>query len=185
MTYQPENLYLGGLFIGGLGVLLLLVLLVLSYKGRTRVGQWGTGGEATAPWQTALPSWLSVAVPAIVIFVVGGPLVLLVPLLIVVARRRPQVLPWIALAGMGVAGIVSAANAGTGAQSGAGAFSPWAQAAAVLSIAAVLTPIVLGSRRDQAGVLSDVKDGRANGAVPSPTNGAVPTPQASSTASDL
>jgi hypothetical protein len=49
----------------------------------------------------------------------------------------------------------------------------------------VLTPIVLGSRRDQAGVLSDVKDGRANGAVPSPTNGAVPTPQASSTASDL
>ena len=34
MTYQPEDLYLGGLFVGGLGVLLLLVLLVLSYTGR-------------------------------------------------------------------------------------------------------------------------------------------------------
>ena len=185
MTYQPENLYLSGLFVGGLGVLLLLVLLVLSYKGKTRVGQWGTGSEATAAWQTALPAWLSVAVPAIVIFIVGGPLVLLVPVLIVVARRWPHALPWIALAGMGVAGVVSAANPGTGAQSGAGAFSPWAQAAAVLSIAAVLTPIILGSRRDQGtGVPPDVEDGRANGAVPGPTNGAVPA-RASSTVADL
>ena len=169
MTYQPENLYLGGLFVGGLGVLLLLVLLVLSYKGKTRVGQWGTGSEAAAAWQTALPTWLSVAVPAIVIFIVGGPLVLLVPLLIVVARRWPRALPWIALAGMGVAGLVSAANPGSGAQSGAGAFSPWAQAAAVLSIAAVLTPIILGNRREHgADVPPDVEDGHTNGAGSAP-----------------
>ena len=174
MTYQPETLYLGGLFVGGFGVLLLLMLLVLSYTGRTRVGQWGTGSEATTPWRTALPTWLSVAVPAIVVFIVGGPLVLLVPLLILVARRWPQALPWVALAGMGVVGFVSATNAGTGAQSGTGAFSPWAQAAAVLSIAAVLTPTIAATRREQSGARSDLENGRTDQAAPSPTIGPMP-----------
>ena len=162
MTYRPESLYLGGLLVGALGVLLLLVLLALSFKGTSRLGRWGVDSEPAVPWLGAIPVWIQIAAPAIVIFIVGGPVVLTVPVFVVLARRWPRVLPWIALAGMSVAGIASAWHVGTGAQSGIGAFGRWAQLAALVSVAAVLIPVPSRASRD--GVLH-----QGNGEVPEPT----------------
>ena len=142
MTYQPEGLYLGGLLIGVIGVLLLLILLVLSYRRSSRFAHWAEQTEGVSSWSRRIPTGLLVAGSAAVLFLVGGPAVLLLPILLLVARFRPRALPWVALSGMVVAGIVSAVDVGNGAQSGVGAFGPWAQLAALLSIAAVLTPLV-------------------------------------------
>ena len=177
MSYQPESVYLGGLIIGALGVLLLLVLLALSFKTTRRLGRWGSDNEAANPWQGTIPAWILIAVPAIVIFIVGGPLVLMVPVLVVVARRWPRALPWIALAGMLAAGIVSAWNVGTGAQSGIGAFSRWAQLAALVSVAAVLTPVrsrvrdASGSEEHPEGTSGNGEFASGNGEHPEGTSG--------------
>ena len=147
MTYQPEGLYLGGLLIGALGVLLLLILLVLSYRKSSRFAHWAEKTEGVASWNRRIPTGLLVVGSAVVIFLVGGPAVLLLPILLLVARFRSRALPWVALSGMVVAGILSASNIGNGAQTGVGAFGPWAQVAALLSIAAVLTPFIGKPRR--------------------------------------
>ena len=171
LTFQPEALYLAGLFVGGLGILLLILLLVLCLRRVTRFGVWGTETAEAPRWTGAIPSWLLIVACALVIFSVGGPVVLAVPILVVVARFWPRRLPWIALTGMVAAGLVSAWHIGNGAQSGIGAYGAWAQLAALLSIGAVLASIVFDEpHRDklnqpERGELSDVLE------EPNSTNG--------------
>ena len=89
-----------------------------------------------------MPLWLSIGLSAIVLFVVGGPIVLVVPLLVFVGSRHASWLPWVALIGMTVAGTIAAIHPGSGALSHNGAFSAPAQVFALIALAAVLVPIV-------------------------------------------
>jgi len=147
MTFAPETPYLIGLAVGALGVLLLLVLGALSLRRRSRLAHWREETAAAGPWSRAIPAWLAIGLVAVMIFLIGGPLVLGVPVLVLVGRRWPRSLPWIALVGMAIVGVVSAVHPGNGAQSQTGSFSVWAQAATVLSVAAVFTPVLSASRR--------------------------------------
>jgi arabinofuranan 3-O-arabinosyltransferase len=180
LTFQPETIYLGALFVSGLGVLLLILLLVLCLTRVTRFGAWGSETAEAPPWTGVIPNWLLVVACALVILSVGGPVVLAVPILVIVARLRPRLLPWIALTGMIAAGFVSAWHIGNGAQSGIGAYGPWAQLAALLSIAAVLTSLVFD--RPHGHEISQ-REG-CELAEPSPTSGgtslAVDSPEMSS-----
>jgi arabinofuranan 3-O-arabinosyltransferase len=159
LKFQPESLYLGGLIIGALGVLLLGLLLLFGLRRASRVGRWGAEDPAVVAWNKTVPSWALIVLSAIVIFTIGGPIVLVVVPLVVVARRWPQALPWVAVTGMVVVGVLSAVNPGNGALSHNGSFGPWAQAAAVISLAAVLMPVRPHLQRRPRGTTLDESDG--------------------------
>ena len=137
LTFGPERTYLVGLAVGALGVLVLL-LLAFGVIGRHRREDL----DPAPPWTTQVPLWLSIGLAAVVLFVVGGPVVLAVPVLVFVGSRRPAWLPWVALVAMAAAGVVAAAHPGNGALSGDGSFSALAQVCALVALAAVLVPIV-------------------------------------------
>ncbi len=144
MTFAPERTYLVGLVIGALGVILLL-LIAFGLIGKRR----GIGLASSPPWNRQLPFWLSIGLVAAVLFVIGGPLVLAVPVLVFIGTRRPNWLPWVAFVGMTAAGLVAALNQGNGALTGVGAFSAPAQVCALIALAAVLVPVA--DRRSDAG----------------------------------
>ena len=56
-------------------------------------------------------------------------------------------MPWLAFAAMCVAGALAMTSLAHGPQTGAGAFGWPAQAAALIALAAALTPIARGTRR--------------------------------------
>jgi arabinofuranan 3-O-arabinosyltransferase len=141
LKFKPENLYLGGLIVGALGVLILGLLMVFGFRRASRVGGWGAKDPAVLAWNKTIPSWALLVLSALVIFTIGGPIALVVVPLFVVARRWPQALPWVAVTGMVAVGVLSAVNPGNGALSHLGSFGPWAQTAAVISVAAVLIPV--------------------------------------------
>ncbi len=83
--------------------------------------------------------WLGAAAVLVLIFVAGGPVALVVPALAYLAWRRPHWLSAVALAGMGVSGLlVAMAAQPTG--GGLGAFGAPAQACALVGLAAALMP---------------------------------------------
>jgi arabinofuranan 3-O-arabinosyltransferase len=144
MTFGPERTYLLGLAVGALGVILLL-LIAFGVIGKRR----GVGLESSPPWNQQWPFWLSIGLVAGVVFVIGGPLVLAVPVLVFIGRWRPTWLPWVAFVGMTAAGVVAALTPGNGALIGVGAFSTPAQVCALIALSAVLVPIA--HWRSQAG----------------------------------
>jgi arabinofuranan 3-O-arabinosyltransferase len=83
--------------------------------------------------------WAGLLAVAVLIVLVGGPVVLAVPVLAVVAAVRPRLLPVISLAAMLTAGLIAAAALDPAA-SGSGAFGPNAQACALVALAAALCP---------------------------------------------
>ncbi len=89
-------------------------------------------------WATA-QRWAGPLALGVLVFLVGGPVVLVVPLLVVVAALRPRWLPVIAFAAMLAAGLI-AATAASPASTGSGAFGPAAQACALTALAAALMP---------------------------------------------
>jgi arabinofuranan 3-O-arabinosyltransferase len=137
LTFGPEKTYLYGLAAGALGVILLL-LIAFGVLGRRR----GDRLEPAPPWKKRVPFWLSIGLAGGVIFVIGGPLVLAVPVLVFIGTRRRAWLPAIALIAMTAAGVIAAYHPGSGALSGLGAFSAPAQACALIALAAVLVPIM-------------------------------------------
>jgi arabinofuranan 3-O-arabinosyltransferase len=75
------------------------------------------------------------------VYLIGGPVALAVPVLAVVARRWPSWLPVIAFCAMLLAGLV-AASATQPTAPGSGAFSGAAQACALIALAAALLPVI-------------------------------------------
>jgi arabinofuranan 3-O-arabinosyltransferase len=78
------------------------------------------------------------ALPAVVIWLVGGPVMIAVPVLAHVGYRRPGWLPWVAFGAMLLTGVVSVS--GHPATMGSGTFSGLAQACALVALAAALIP---------------------------------------------
>ena len=136
MTFGPERTYLLGLTVGVLAMILLL-LIAFGVIGKRR----GAGLGPSPPWNKQLPLWLSIGLVSGAVFVIGGPIVVIVPILLFVGSRRPTWLPWVAVVGMTAAGVVAALNPGDGALSHIGAFSAPAQVCALIALTAVLVPI--------------------------------------------
>jgi arabinofuranan 3-O-arabinosyltransferase len=89
--------------------------------------------------------WAGPVAVGLLILLVGGPVVLAVPLIAIVAALRPRWLPVISLAAMIVAGLI-AASAGVSGAANSGAFGPGAQACALVALAAALYPQATASR---------------------------------------
>jgi hypothetical protein len=89
--------------------------------------------------------WVGPVAVGLLILLVGGPVVLAVPLIAIVAALRPRWLPVISLAAMIVAGLI-AASAGAPGAADSGAFGPGAQACALVALAAALYPQTVASR---------------------------------------
>ena len=79
------------------------------------------------------------------ILLIGGPVVLALPVVAVVAALRPRWLPVVSLVAMLAAGLI-AATAAAPATLGGGAFGPAAQACALLALAAALYPASASTR---------------------------------------
>jgi arabinofuranan 3-O-arabinosyltransferase len=94
--------------------------------------------RAGRPFAAILP-WARPLAVAGLIILVGGPLVLAVPVLAVIAALRPRWLPAVSLAAMLAAGLI-AATAAAPAAVGSGAFGPAGQACALVALAAALYP---------------------------------------------
>ncbi|HTZ26212.1 MAG TPA: alpha-(1-_3)-arabinofuranosyltransferase family protein [Streptosporangiaceae bacterium] len=105
-------------------------------------------GTGQRPWAaTAQPGrisrlllrWAGPATVAVLVLVVGGPVVLVLPVVALVAALRPRSLPLLSLVAMLAAGLI-AATAAAPATLGGGAFGPAGQACALLALAAALYP---------------------------------------------
>jgi arabinofuranan 3-O-arabinosyltransferase len=88
---------------------------------------------------SSVTRWFGPALVAILILAIGGPVVVAVPLLALVAVLRPRWLPAISLVAMVAAGVI-ASSASSPAALGSGAFGPSAQACALIALAAALYP---------------------------------------------
>ncbi len=84
--------------------------------------------------------WVAVAGAALVLAVSGGPLAVVVPFVILLGRWRPRWVPWLAFAAMCIAGVLVITGLSRGPEPGFGAFAWPAQAAALIALAAALTP---------------------------------------------
>jgi arabinofuranan 3-O-arabinosyltransferase len=142
--WQPlEILALLALAAGGLGVVRIRRERARRPRGRPAPAEPPAGARVPARSRPRGPARLRPAAgPAAVfllILIVGGPVALVVPVLAVIAAVRPRLLPVVSLAAMIVAGVIAAA-AGVPAVAGSGAFGPWAQALALVALAAALHP---------------------------------------------
>ena len=143
---------------------ILLAIAAWSFTRRRRRGDGAGPGSGRAPGQSDREAWAPSSVAAgsgprrawlgvlgvtALIFVVGGPVALVVPVLAYLAWRLSRAagrvspgtwLPWVAFAAMVVSGLLSASRSfGSGLL---GSFSGPAQACALIALAAALTPTV-------------------------------------------
>jgi arabinofuranan 3-O-arabinosyltransferase len=103
-------------------------------------GQWRPAGTARPGGiPSLLLRWAGPAAVAVLILLVGGPVVLVLPVIALIAALRPWFLPAVSLAAMLAAGLI-AATAPAPATLGGGAFGPAGQACALLALAAALYP---------------------------------------------
>jgi arabinofuranan 3-O-arabinosyltransferase len=154
LTFAPAKLYHIAL---ALSVLVVIALLVVAAR-RNRSGRYAQPlcAEPTVPRAnpaatfgsrlTRARTWLGLVAVGTLLFVVGGPVVLAVPVLAVVSSRWPRSVPALAAGAMLAAGWI-AATAPQQNVIGSGAFSAPAQAFALIALAAALTPTV-GFPRD-------------------------------------
>jgi arabinofuranan 3-O-arabinosyltransferase len=158
LSFRPAAAYHLVLAVSLAVAAILLALAAWSFTGRRRredgqgLGQ--AGREAWSPPPVAATSdrrliWLGVLGVTALIFVVGGPAALVVPVLAYLAWRLSRApgrvspgtwLPWVAFAAMVVSGLLSAARSfGSGLL---GSFGGPAQACALIALAAALMPPV-------------------------------------------
>ncbi len=93
--------------------------------------------------------WIGLAGVAGLLVVVGGGMALAVPVVALLGWWRPRWVPWLAFGAMTVAGVFAAAGARPGVVHGTGVFGAPAQAAALVALAAALTPLVHTRRKNQ------------------------------------
>jgi arabinofuranan 3-O-arabinosyltransferase len=160
LTFTPDRIYHAGIIACAIALAMLTVLAVLpAPRGRRRRQRtWRRGSARThqltrtarsAPWAItdgdgaarapAARQWLILLPLAAIIFTVGGPIVIAVPVLALAGRWSARILPAIAIAAMLTAGLI-AVSATTHTTLGDGPFSAAAQAAALIALAAALMP---------------------------------------------
>jgi arabinofuranan 3-O-arabinosyltransferase len=159
LTFRPVATYHLVLAASLAVAVILLAIAAWSFTGRRRRGDGQgvnqAGREAWAPSPVAAGgdrrrNWLGVTGVTALIFVAGGPVALVVPLLAYLAWRLSRAsgrmspgtwLPWVAFGAMVVSGLLSAAHS-----FGSGLLGPFggpAQACALVALAAALTPTVI------------------------------------------
>ncbi len=142
LTFAPAGGYHMALIVAVVAVAALIALALIE-AGR-RVGP-AAGRHGRRAWTL----WAGLAMVTVLLAVVGGVLVLAVPLVVLLGRWRPGWVPWLAFAAMAAAGVFAAAGMRPGTVYGTGAFSAPAQAAALIALAAALTPLALPRRKTQ------------------------------------
>jgi arabinofuranan 3-O-arabinosyltransferase len=146
LTYQPTAIYHDGIIVSAVA---LLVLLGIAGTGRRR--RRSSSADIGGPTTTTAAGSVSRLIPlSAILLIVGGPIVLAVPVLAIVDRWRARWLPSIALLAMLLAG-VAAATARTPTALGSGPFSATAQVFALVALAAALFPAVAWMRRSRPG----------------------------------
>jgi arabinofuranan 3-O-arabinosyltransferase len=110
-----------------------------ALAGHTRPRSWAaTARQGRIP--RVLLRWAGPATVAVLMLIVGGPVVLVLPVVALVAVLRPRFLPVVSLVAMLAAGLI-AATAAAPATLGGGAFGPTGQGCALLALAAALYPV--------------------------------------------
>jgi arabinofuranan 3-O-arabinosyltransferase len=135
MTYTPATGYRDVLI--GSFVAAALILSAACWPARRRRRPADPDGEPGAVGYV-----VAVVAAAAALALVGGPLVVAVVAVAALGWWRRDWVPWLAFAAMCVAGIAVLTGLGHGAQPGYGAFGWPAQAAALVALAAALTPPV-------------------------------------------
>jgi arabinofuranan 3-O-arabinosyltransferase len=158
LTFAPAGVYHVGLALSALGIIALLVvalglirLIPASFRRRPgwpiRRARVISAAPATRwPAGSAAVSWIGLLALCLLIFVVGGLVVIAVPFLVLVASLWPRWLPAMSAASILIAGLVTATAANPAAM-GSGAFGPVAQACALVALAAALMPEVRAAGR--------------------------------------
>lgn len=158
MTFQPAGVYHAALVLSLLALLVLVVVARLRRKNvppaaRRRARSRHRGHSRSAPTRHRAvhdlsgnagnlgwaARWAGLTAVAVLIFMLGGPVVLALPVLVLVAAAWPRLLPLISLVAMLAAGVIAAAGSGHPTL-GFGAFGPNAQACALVALAAALYP---------------------------------------------
>ena len=143
LTFAPAAFYHLWIILSALGVVTLLAVAISAGRAPPFGPEPAPAGRRYAGLgPAALASaraWAGLGALAVLMFAVGGPVALAVPILAGLAWRRPRWLPLIACAGLLAAGVLTALAAGP-AVTGSGAFGAPAQAGALIAVAAALTP---------------------------------------------
>jgi arabinofuranan 3-O-arabinosyltransferase len=165
LSFRPAPTYHLALVVSLAAAAILLAIAAWSFTRRRRRGDEAdpgsgqdsgqAGREAWSPSPAAAGegdprrAWLGVLGVTVLLFVVGGPAALAVPVLAYLAWRLSRAsgrtspgtwLPWVAFAGMAASGLLSAVR--PFGSSLFGSFSGPAQACALVALAAALTPAV-------------------------------------------
>lgn len=167
LSFAPATVYHIGIFASALAILgLLAVATGVGRPPRGRVDPPGDFADVASqvgghevPWPSdkhadganlalhaAIRDCAAVFALAALIFVAGGAVAAAVPILAIIGSLRPRVLPRIALAAMLAAGIAAVATAHR-ATLGYGVFGGFAQACALIGLAAALMPAIAIGRR--------------------------------------
>ncbi len=139
LTYLPDFLYNIVIGVGIAAVILLLFLLGLTLFNR--INQSENFEESTA--NKVKSKVLFFLLAAATIFLVGGPAVILVPLIAFISYRTADryMIPKIAFGALTLAGLISAFHIGLNAQSGVGSFGFIAQGLSLLALSCALLPV--------------------------------------------
>jgi arabinofuranan 3-O-arabinosyltransferase len=137
LSFPPGSFYQSWIVAAAAGP---LALAIVAFAVRRRRSHPGGIGLPAEPNRRA---WLGALAVCGMIAVIGGPVALAVPVLVVVARRWPRWLGPVACAAMIASGCATVAARNPGA-AGSGAFGPAAQACALVALAAALMPGLSG-----------------------------------------
>ncbi|MGW0816041.1 alpha-(1-_3)-arabinofuranosyltransferase domain-containing protein [Streptomyces viridiviolaceus] len=138
LSYEPATTYDAALIGSGAGIAALVGLVLWRRRA--------PGPEAPQPVPPLPGPWLGTVALTLVGVVIAGPPALLVPVLAVVAWRRPALLVPVAFAASAGAGVAAAFGAGEPPGAGVGAFGHVAQLLALIGLFAAL--VSWGPRRD-------------------------------------
>ena len=155
MTFAPVKFYHAWIILSAVGV---IALLAIAWSGRRRrrvhdqMDRAVTCPAPATPRQPAAPAgllrrlrllaswWLGLIALGALLVIIGGPVVIAVPVLVVLAERWPNRYGVLAF-GAAVASGLFAALSSHPAASGSGAFGAPAQAFALVALAAALIPV--------------------------------------------